>query len=324
MPGTSFEAKVDRVVDGDTVRVFLNEGDDRSESLRILALDTEEVFPGSKPVTPLGRRASERAKELIAPDSIVRLVLPGSEPLAEALAKHRGNFGRLLVYLELAEGRDFQEIMIREGLSPYFTKYGYAHFASLHERYITAEREAQSADRGIWDQIGNNGSEMRNYAALTTWWDLRGRIIEGYREVKRRAPEANLFNTRLDYARLVEIAKARQETTVFMELRDFTPTSGDHIVFRTGSREQPYQLFIPNGNAGGGEDVMGLLLERYVAEGEAKPRRSYAYVTGPTKMFPDNENGRPEIVVTDPAQITDWPSIALERAISGIASPSDD
>lgn len=316
MSGTSFTARVDRVVDGDTLRVFLRDGDERSESLRILGLDTEEVFEGSKPVTPLGRRASERAKALIPPGATVRLTLPGSEPLEDGLARHRGNFGRLLVYAALEDGSDLQEVMIREGLSPYFTKYGYAHFAALHARYGAAERDAQAAKRGIWDQIANNGAVMRNYAALGTWWDLRGRIIEGYREIKRRVPEANLHNTRLDYDRLVEIARARAETTVFMELRDFTPVSGDHVVFQTGSRHQPFQLFVPEGNAGGGEAVMRLLTTRYVAGGEDRPRRSYAYVTGPTKMFPDDETGRPEIVVTDPAQVTDWPAAALERAVS--------
>ncbi|WP_299044176.1 thermonuclease family protein [uncultured Tateyamaria sp.] len=314
MPGTSFTAKVDRVVDGDTVRVFLNDGDDKSESLRILSLDTEEVNAGTKPVTPLGHAASDRAKELITPGDTVTVILPGNEDRDDAIAKYRGNFGRLLCYLQLEDGTDFQELMIREGLSPYFQKYGYAQFSTLHTRYAAAERAAQAHKLGIWDQIANNGSVLRDYAALGTWWDLRARIIEGYREIKRRAPEVNLFNTRLDYDRLVEIAKARGETTVFMELRDFSPVSGDHVVFRTGSLAQPYQLFIPNGNSDQAQDIMNLILTRYRPDGEGTPRRSYAYVTGPTKMFPDNDTGRPEIVVTDPDQITDWPASALERS----------
>ncbi len=319
MSGTTVDVVVDRVVDGDTIRVFLAEGEDgtRSDSVRILALDTEEVHSsGGKPVTPLGRRASERAKELIRPGDTVRLVLPGNEPRDEALRKHRGNFGRPLVYVELEDGRDFQEIVIREGLSPYFVKYGYAHFSLRHARYQAAERAAQAEHLGVWDQITHNGSAFRNYAALTTWWDLRARIIEGYREVKRRAPEANLFNTRLDYDKLVEIARARETTTVFMELRSFSPVGADHVAFRTGSTEQPFQLFVPNGNAGEGADVLQLLQSRYVSEGEAHPRRSYAYVTGPTKLFPDDASGRPEIVVTDPAQVTDWPAAAIERAVA--------
>ena len=318
MSGTTFSATVDRVVDGDTVRILQ---DGESESIRILALDTEETFAGSKPVTPLGRKASERAKELIAPGDEVTVTLPGNEPEEVAKRKYRGNFGRLLTYLTLADGRDFQEIMIREGLSPYFQKYGYAHFADRHSAYIAAERAAQAEGLGIWDQLANNGAVMRNYASLCTWWDLRARLIEGYREIKRRVPEANLFNTRLDYARLVEIAKAGEETTVFMELRDFTPTAGDHMLFFTGSREQPYQLFIRDGNTEAGAEIMRFLLTRYVAEGEVAPRRSYAYVTGKTKMFPDAESGRPEIEVTQIAQVTDWPAAALERAVSVVTGP---
>ena len=314
MPGTEMSVTVDRVVDGDTVRVFLNEGDEKSESLRILSLDTEEVNPGSKPATPLGKMASDRAKELIKEGDTVKLTFPGTEPVEVAIKKYRGNFGRLLVYLSLSDGTDFQEQMIREGLSPYFSKYGFAEFEHLHSSYVDAERAAQADHLGVWDQITHNGSEMRNYAALCTWWELRARIIEGYREVKRWAPQSNLFNTRLDYAQLVEIAKAKQETTVFMELRNFFPAE-EHIIFTTGSNEQPFNLFVPNGNEGGGNEVMNLLLSRYVAEGEEKPRRSYAYVTGPTKMFPDNETGRPEIIVTDPAQISDRPSAAIDRAL---------
>jgi len=306
MTETTFTAQVDRVVDGDTIRVFLNDNDQKSESLRILALDTEEVHAGSKPMTPLGKFASARAKELIQPGDSVQITLPGSEPLEESLAKYRGNFGRLLVYITLQDGRDFQEIMIREGMSPYFMKYGYARSLSRHKAYTQAERSAQSDHLGVWDQITHNGSSMRNYAALGTWWDQRARIIEHYRDIKLRKPESNLYNTRLDYSRLLEIARAREETSIFMELRNFTPTSGDHILFSTGSLAQPYQLFIPNGNSGDGEGIMNLLLSRYVSEGEQHPRRSYAFVTGPTKMFPNDETGRPEIIVTDPNQINDW------------------
>ncbi len=311
MSGTSFSAKVDRVVDGDTVRVFLNEGDAQSESLRILSLDTEEVNAGTKPVTPLGRAASDRAKALMAAGDTLTITLPGTEPLEQALAKYRGNFGRLLTYITLQDGSDFQETMIREGFSPYFQKYGYAQFPDLHARYIAAERDAQIAKAGIWDQLANNGAIMRDYPALGVWWDLRARIIDDYRRIKTAHPDAALYNTRLDYDRLLEIAKAGEETTVFMELRDFTPTASDHVLFNTGSLKQPYQLFIPGGNMGGGEDIMRLILTRYRPDSEQEPRRSYAYVTGPTKMFPDNDTGRPEIIVTDPSQITDVPPASV-------------
>ena len=309
MAGTSFTTRVDTVVDGDTIRVFLDRASGRSESLRILALDTEEVnASGPKPVTKLGRRATERAQELAPEGSTLSLTLPGDEPLEVGLRKHRGNRGRLLVYVDLPDGRDFQEIMIREGFSPYFVKYGRAHFADRHQRYVAAERAAQAEGLGIWDQLANNGAVMRDYAALTTWWELRGRLIEGFREIRRRQPDAPVLNSRLDYAQLREIAARGGEATVFMELRDFKPTRGDNIVFRTGSDTQPFKLFIPGGAGAEGRAVMNLLTARYLSIGEEEPRRSYAYVSGRTQLFQD----APEMIVVDPKQVSDWPESALD------------
>jgi len=301
------KAKVEKIVDGDTIRVgFSHDGTDLSESLRILALDTEEVSPGSKPVTEMGRKASDHAKRIIAIGDEIGLTFPGPEPLSTALTKYRGNFGRLLVYVTTAAGDDFQEIMIQEGFSPYFTKYGQAHFADLHNRYTLAERHAQSQKLGIWDQIANNGAVMRDYANLGVWWDLRGRIIEDYRDLKRSDPNAEVFNTRLDYPQLLQRAVEEKQSTVFMELRDFRPAGGDHMIFSTGSDTQPFKLFVPQGNTSVRADLMNLLLTRYIAGGESEPRRSYAYVTGQTKLFPAG-TGHPEIIVTSVDQVLDRP-----------------
>lgn len=55
--GTTVEATVTRVVDGDTLVVDL---DGAEEKLRLAALDTEESNRGSdKPVTPWGKKAKE-------------------------------------------------------------------------------------------------------------------------------------------------------------------------------------------------------------------------------------------------------------------------
>jgi micrococcal nuclease len=60
--GTHLDAKFSRMVDGDTIRVFLP-GAALDESLRMLALDTEESNAGgSKPVTPWGKEAKNRAE----------------------------------------------------------------------------------------------------------------------------------------------------------------------------------------------------------------------------------------------------------------------
>ena len=99
--GTTVEATVSRVVDGDTIRVFIADSSD-DESLRILALDTEETNAGSsKPITPWGQKAKERAESFFAEGDLVTLEFPGTEDLEVCLPKYRGNFGRLLVFVYL-------------------------------------------------------------------------------------------------------------------------------------------------------------------------------------------------------------------------------
>lgn len=296
--GTHLDVRFSRVVDGDTIRVFLP-GQDRDESLRILALDTEESHAGgSKPVTPWGREAKTRAEEFFQGVETVTIEFPGNEDLATCLRKYRGNFGRLLVYVYRGD-EDFQETMIREGYSPYFVKYGNAEFAEHHQRYQQAEREAQSQHIGVWDQIAVNGSEMRNYAALGTWWLLRASIIDEYR--KRKAQGANVLNTRLDYAELKAKAEAGEEATVFTELRSITRVGGSSGLIGIGSNEQPFSLFIPDMDSDEGQAIVNLLETRYISSGEDHPRRSYAYVTGALSTFRD----RPQMVLTSVTQITD-------------------
>lgn len=59
--GTSITATVVRAIDGDTVRLT---SDGREDSVRLLALDTEESNLGSnKPVTPWGHKAKEAAQQ---------------------------------------------------------------------------------------------------------------------------------------------------------------------------------------------------------------------------------------------------------------------
>ena len=120
--GTTIETKVVRVVDGDTIRVEVNSTE---ESLRILSLDTEESNgASSKPVSPWGKEAKKEAEKLFKAGDNVKLEFPGDESVEECVKKYRGNYGRLLVFVYLDDGTDFQEHMFQKGFSPYFVKYG--------------------------------------------------------------------------------------------------------------------------------------------------------------------------------------------------------
>jgi micrococcal nuclease len=296
--GTTIQAKVSRVVDGDTIRVFLP-GETEDESLRILALDTEESHPGGgKPVTPWGKEAKKKAQQFFSPDDTVLLEYPGNENADICLKRYRGNYGRLLVFV-YKDGTDFQEEMIREGYSPYFVKYGNASFASHHERYIQAERIAQQKFLGVWNQIEVNGSEIRNYAVLKTWWTLRAQIIDEYRKIKPNYPD--LLNTRLDYDTLATRAQSGDTLTVFTELSSYKLVSQQSAIVKIGSVKQPFTLFIPDAISDEGQKILNLLEYRYISKGDGYPRRSYAYLTGQLSLY----GGKPQIVVTNAEQIQD-------------------
>ena len=301
MNGTTLEVEVDRPVDGDTVRVLIN---NESEALRILALDTEESRAGGgKPVTPWGRKAKEHAESIFTPGKTITLEFPGTEPVEVALEKFRGNFGRLLVYVHV-DDMDYQEHMIQQGFSPYFTKYGNAHFQSYHERYVAAERKAQANRRGVWDQVSVNGSEQRNYYVLGTWWALRAAVIDEYRCA--RSGGAEILDSRLDFTAIQSKAEREEEAVVFTELVAIERVGSRKAIIKIGSRAQPFKVFIPDIESPDGQELVNLLDERYIPAGSdgrtvTRPRRSYAYVAGRLKIF----NGQPEIVVSNADQLYD-------------------
>jgi micrococcal nuclease len=300
--GTTVPTTVTRVVDGDTLVVPLG---DREERLRLLCLDTEESNQGSdKPVTPWGRKAKEEAQRCLPTGAPVTLEFPGTEGLEVCLRRYRDNFGRLLVFLH-HEGTDHQEHMIAAGYSPYFNKYGHADIASHHERYVAAERNAQAAHVGVWDQVTVNGSEMRNYATLGAWWRLRAAIIDDHRS--HRAADSSLLNSRLDYAELRELAAQEREATVFTELASVTRVGQRRAIVDIGSRQQPFKLFVPDIESDDGRRLLSQLQTRYIAEDPDRIRRSYAYVRGQLKLFRDE----PELVVVQASQVTDTPPSAL-------------
>lgn len=295
--GTTIETTVTRVVDGDTIVVPLA---GEQESLRLLCLDTEESRAGShKPMTPWGKQASEHAHAFFQPGAAVTLEFPGIEAFDECLVRYRDNYGRLLVFVHLGNV-DFQEHMIRLGYSPYFNKYGHADFDEHRRRYLAAERAAQGDHIGVWNQIEVNGSQMRDYATLGVWWSLRAELVDGFR--RRRAEDPTLLDSRLDYARIRELAAAEQEATIFTELAGYTRIGQSHAIVDIGSRHQPFKLFLPDADGAEGQALLTLLDACYVGSDE-RVGRSYAFVRGAMKLFRDE----PELVVTGIAQIGDEP-----------------
>lgn len=312
--GTSVTVRLDRVSDGDTIRIF-PPSSSKAEAVRILNIDTEESYSASsKPVTAWGKAAKQFAQSFFADTETVTLEFPDHTPLAEALVKHRGNYGRLLVYVH-KDGVDYAEVAIQKGYSPYFTKYGHARFVSHRARYIAAERYAQAHHIGIWDQATVNGSVVNNYPAKIAWWNMRAAVIDAYRTL--RAFDASILNTRLDYAAICDLAARNKVATVFSEVRSYRVIRGGHSLVELGSLDRPFNVFLPETDeaTSGGALALSLLRNRYIADGELSPRVGYCYMTGQLSLF----RGNPQIVIDSPHAITDSPTA---RAVTPTVAPA--
>lgn|GEM_PF-2273278 len=124
-----------RVVDGDTIVVKFKE---KNEKIRLLNVDTpESVHPDRRQNTPMGKAAS----------GYTRARLSGKTICLEFEKKKRGNYGRLLAYVIL-DGQNFNIELVRQGWSPYYTKYGTSF--RFHKNFVAAQKKARSGHRQIW------------------------------------------------------------------------------------------------------------------------------------------------------------------------------
>ncbi len=128
-------AVVDRVVDGDTIRVLV---DGESVPVRLLEVDTPEVGGNGQTEECGGPDASAWLADRLPPGTTVRLEVDRSET---------DRFDRLLRYVWAGDGELLNETLVREGLG----------VAALHEpddrhiaRLRAAEADAREAARGLW------------------------------------------------------------------------------------------------------------------------------------------------------------------------------
>ena len=304
MSGTIIEGlKLTKVLDGDTVKVVMD-GDE--ESLRLCCLDTEESRAGgSKPLTNAGRLASKWAKEYFGVneegfptnDVFVDIEFDTNDPVHVCLKKHRGNYGRLICYVHKG-GENYNLKVVEQGWSPYFVKYGRSRL--YHSDFLVAEAEAQSKGIAIWDPMTNAGGNARDYEELIPWWHLRDSVIQDFRQF---GIQAGVQSVRLDYEDIIEAAKSASEMTVFCDLQGgINKWPGDGALVFAGSPTHKFNLWIPDRDSAPAQAILNLIETRYSGRG-----RGYVYVSGKANLYPANDSGKPQIVLTDVAQLSDLP-----------------
>jgi endonuclease YncB( thermonuclease family) len=188
------------IVDGDTIKV-----DGLGSSLRLIGIDTEETFKyekdwrafevgwdqylidqqakTSRPIkvpTPVGMDAKYWAEDFFR--GVTRVRLERDEP-----KEIRDRYNRFLAYV-LVE-RDGQWVnynveVVRAGMSPYFSKYGYSR--RYHEQFVAAEAEARAAKLGIW---ADGAQCYQDYDVRAKWWNGRAEFVKQFEVDAAEDPE---------------------------------------------------------------------------------------------------------------------------------------
>lgn len=128
--------EVVKVVDGDTVHVQVG---DNIEKLRFLGVDTPESVKPNSPVECFGKEASEFTKNSLLGE-MVRLEFDSTQA-------ERDKYGRLLVYIYLADGRMFNEILLTEG---YANRYYSRVPILMADEFDNILDKARESERGLW------------------------------------------------------------------------------------------------------------------------------------------------------------------------------
>ncbi|MGM9987807.1 MAG: thermonuclease family protein, partial [Bacillaceae bacterium] len=134
--GKTMDVSIVRVIDGDTVKVKLPNGNE--ETVRLLLIDTPETVHPSKPVQPFGKEASNLVKELLPANSKATLEIDVSE---------RDKYGRLLGYIWV-NGKMVNEILLEKGYAR--VAYVYAPNTRWVDYFREIQSKAQQKELGIW------------------------------------------------------------------------------------------------------------------------------------------------------------------------------
>lgn len=124
------------VSDGDTFEVSMN---GVKEDIRLVGVDTPETHHPSKPKQCFGEEASEFTASLIE-GKPVRLQADTKQP-------NRDRYSRLLRYVYLEDGRELNELLVKEGYA-LATNFNTQKKQALKQ----LEDDAKQANKGLWGE----------------------------------------------------------------------------------------------------------------------------------------------------------------------------
>lgn len=126
-----------KVIDGDTVNVEI---DSKSQTIRLIGIDSPETVDPRKPVQCFGKEASNKAKEMLTEKNVTLE--------ADSTQGDKDKYDRLLRYIYLEDGTSVNKYMISEG---YAHEYTYQNNPYKYQaEYIKAEQSAREGKKGLW------------------------------------------------------------------------------------------------------------------------------------------------------------------------------
>ena len=130
LPAGAHTATIERVVDGDTVELS------GVGKARLIGIDTPEVYGGAE---CYGREASAYAKRQLEGETVSYTV--GRD--------ERDRYGRVLVYVWLADGRSFNALLVARGYAQPLTIQPNDDYADL---FVRLSRLARERGAGLWGE----------------------------------------------------------------------------------------------------------------------------------------------------------------------------
>ena len=135
---------VARVIDGDTL--LLSNG----ERVRLIGVDTPELYHPLKPVQYFAKEASQ----------FTRRMAEGKSVRLEYDCRRRDRYGRLLAYVYLEDGTFLNAEIIKQGYGFAFTKYPFKYLDDFRQY----ENEARRNERGLWKHKGRKSVTKSSFS----------------------------------------------------------------------------------------------------------------------------------------------------------------
>ncbi|MFA5747089.1 MAG: thermonuclease family protein [Candidatus Paceibacterota bacterium] len=128
---------VEEIIDGDTIKVEMG---GKTETIRLIGIDTPEIASPYGEEECFGKEASEEAKKILEGQKVFLS--------ADPMVSDKDKYGRLLRYVFLADGEFVNAELVKGG---YAFNYPYENFQYL-DNFNDLEKQAREDRSGLWGE----------------------------------------------------------------------------------------------------------------------------------------------------------------------------